>query len=101
MANVSISEFTGKGPVAEGQRIAIRGAGRNPQNVTIDGTPRESTAFAHGTTHIRIACNAECRIRIGAAGGTNAVATDEMMPAGALEYRMAKEGDALFVLNSS
>lgn len=101
MANVSISEFTGRGPVAEGQRIAIRGAGRNPQNVSIGASSAESTAFAAGTTHIRIACNAECRIRIGAAGGTDAVATDEMMPAGALEYRMATAGDAVYVINSS
>ena len=75
----------------------ITGSG---QNITSSGTAaNNSTAFGANTSIIRIAPTAAIRYRIGPAAV--AVATDTLLPAGAVEYVGVAKGDRLSVIQDS
>lgn len=70
------------------------------QNITSSGTAaNNSTAFADNVSIIRIAPSAAIRYRIGPSA--TAVATDTLLPAGAVEYVGIVKGDRLSVIQDS
>jgi len=70
------------------------------QNITTSGTAaNNSTAFANNTTIIRISPTEDIRYRI--APLAVAVATDALLPAGAVEYVGIAAGDRLSVIQDS
>lgn len=70
------------------------------QNITSSGTAaNNSTAFGENTSIIRIAPSEAIRYRIGPSA--TAVATDTLLPAGAVEYVGVAKGDRLSVIQDS
>jgi hypothetical protein len=70
------------------------------QNITTSGTAaNNSTAFGPATQIIRITGTAAFRYRVGPAAV--AVATDTLLPTGAVEYIGVVKGDRLSVIQDS
>lgn len=70
------------------------------QNITASGTAaNNSAAFANNTSIIRVATTEAIRYRVGPLAV--AVATDTLLPAGAVEYIGVAAGDRLSVIQDS
>ncbi len=96
MGLVNIVALQG-GPVHQGREQPIRAQGIS-QNVTSSASSASSTALPAGTREFRISSDTAIKLRWGQ-GAQTAVATDQRLPAGAIEYRACKAGDVVAVID--
>jgi len=96
MGLVNIVALEG-GPARMGSEQPVRGQGTS-QNVTSSATTASATAMPAGTKEFRISTDTAIKFRWGS-GAQTAVATDQRLPAGAVEYRRCSAGDIIAVID--